>query len=66
MSFADWETPETALAGLQWLTAVVSPLLVRDTECSLDYVRADSEAESLGQTVPLPSQGEIFSNMTRR
>ena len=66
MSFADWGTPETALAGLRWLTVVASLLLVRDTECSLDYVIADSEVVFPGMISPLPSQGEIFSNTTRR
>ena len=66
MSFADWETPETALAGLRWLTVVASLLLVRDTECSLDYATTDSEAVSPGLILTLPSQGGIFSNMTRR
>ena len=38
MSFADWGTPKTALAGLRWLALVVSLLLVRDTECSLESI----------------------------
>ena len=66
MSFADWETPETALAGLRWLTVVMSLLLVRDNECSLNYVTAESKVVSPGLTLFLLLQGDIFSNMTRR